>query len=98
MEPTEGGEVLACWDGGRDAARLEHHADARLELHRVLDRVEAGEEIIIGRAGRPVALLIPYTRSRTPRRPGAWHGKVRIGDDFDELPPHILDAFGGTNE
>jgi prevent-host-death family protein len=67
--------------------------EAKTHLSRLLDRVEAGEEIIIGRAGRPVAMLVPYRPSVPRRRPGAWRGKVRMAHDFDELPEDLLRAF-----
>ena len=69
--------------------------EAKTHLSRLLDRVEAGEEIVIGRAGRPVARLVPYQpRSRT-RQPGAWRGRVQITEDFDELPDDLAAAFRG---
>jgi prevent-host-death family protein len=69
--------------------------EAKTHLSRLLDRVEAGEEIVIGRAGRPVARLVPYTQSYEPRRPGAWRGRVHLADDFDELPEDLDAAFRG---
>jgi prevent-host-death family protein len=68
-------------------------SEAKTHLSRLLDRVEAGEEIVIGRAGWPVARLVPYNRSPRPRHPGAWRGKVRLAEDFDELPDEVLQAF-----
>ena len=69
---------------------------AKTHLSQLLDRAAAGEEIIIARAGRPVARLValadPSSRRRTP---GAWRGKVSISDDFDELPAEIASAFRG---
>lgn len=70
--------------------------EAKTRLSELLRRVEAGEEIIIGRAGRPVARLMPYRAEREPRRPGAWKGRVKMSDDFDELPEEYLDAFYGA--
>lgn len=67
--------------------------DAKTNLSRLLERVVAGEEIIIGRSGRPVARLVPYVADRTPRSPGRWAGRVVIADDFDETPPAVVDAF-----
>jgi len=69
--------------------------EAKTHFSRLLTRVEAGEEIVIGRAGVPVARLVPYRRRSGPRRPGSWRGQVRISPDFDELPEGLADAFGG---
>jgi antitoxin (DNA-binding transcriptional repressor) of toxin-antitoxin stability system len=54
----------------------------------------AGQEVIIGKAGKPVAKLVRYERSEKPRKPGALKGKIKISDDFDELPKDIAKAFG----
>ena len=60
--------------------------DAKTRFSQLIERVQAGEEVIIGKAGVPVAKLIRYNESEVPRRPGYWRGKVRIADDFNELP------------
>jgi prevent-host-death family protein len=70
--------------------------EAKTHLSRLLEQVEAGEEIVIGRNGRPVARLVPFQRGGA-RRPGAWRGRVRIADDFDELPETIRAAFNGED-
>ena len=69
--------------------------EAKTQLSRLLARVEAGEEIVIGRAGKPVARLVAVTSAASePRVLGQWQGKVRIGDDFDApLPDDLLAAF-----
>ena len=72
--------------------------DAKTHLSRLLDRVAAGEEITIGKAGKPVARLVPYRTVRAPRRPGGWEGRVRIESDFDELPKGMRDSFGGQHD
>jgi len=69
--------------------------EAKTHLSKLLERVEAGEEIVIARAGRPVARLAPLTPAREPRRGGQWKGRVWIADDFDELPEDIMAAFRG---
>ena len=61
---------------------------------RFLKTVNTGQEIIIGKAGKPVAKLVRYERSEKPRRAGALRGKIRIADDFDKLPSDIAEAFG----
>lgn len=65
--------------------------DAKTHLSRLLERVEAGEEIVIARNGRPVARLVPAQRIRSPRRPGAWEGRGWIADDFDEPDQEMID-------
>lgn len=68
--------------------------DAKTHLSRLLDQVAQGEEIIIARAGKPLAKLVPYQDDR-PRIPGSWRGRVRIAPDFDVLPPDLAAAFEG---
>jgi len=71
--------------------------EAKTHFSKLINRVIAGEEIVIGRAGKPVAMLIPYDKSDEPRRGGQWRGKVKIADDFAELPEELATAFrGGT--
>jgi prevent-host-death family protein len=69
--------------------------EAKTHLSQLLDRAAAGEEIIIARAGRPVARLVPLARVEQPRVPGAWRGMVSMTSDFDELPPDVAAAFRG---
>jgi prevent-host-death family protein len=69
--------------------------DAKTHLSRLVERAAAGEEIIITKAGRPVARLGPIPRAATPRKPGRWRGKVQIRHDFDELPAEVAAAFRG---
>lgn len=69
--------------------------EAKTHLSRLVERAAAGEEIIIGKAGRPMARLVAYTERKQPRRPGALKGAVWVADDFDETPDALLDAFEG---
>ena len=71
--------------------------EAKTHLSQLLARVERGEEITIGRAGKPVAKLEPYRQAAGRRRPGAWKGRVRIAADFEELSPDITAAFRGES-
>ena len=66
---------------------------AKTELSRLLEAVEAGEDVVIARAGVPVARLVPV---RTDERvPGRLEGTVRIRDDFDaSLPKEVAEGFG----
>ena len=67
---------------------------AKAELSALVEKVVAGQVIIIGKAGKPVAKLVRYERSEKPRRAGALRGKIKIADDFDKLPSDIAEAFG----
>lgn len=69
--------------------------EAKTHFSRLVERVMRGEEVVIGKAGKPVARLVPYREDYTPRKPGGWRGRVRIHDDFDELPHEVADAFRG---
>lgn len=69
--------------------------EAKAQLSRLLREVENGGEVVIARAGRPIARLVAYERSKEPRRLGGWQGKIQIAEDFDELPDDMLDAFDG---
>jgi prevent-host-death family protein len=69
--------------------------EAKTNFSRLVERAEHGEEVVIGRAGKPVARLVPYRESRAPRTPGGWEGRVSIAPDFDDLPPDIDAAFRG---
>lgn len=68
--------------------------EAKTHLSRLIERVEAGEEIVIARGGRPVARLVPLRERRGPRVPGIWAGQVIIHDDFDDPLPE----FPGSGE
>ena len=57
--------------------------EAKSQLSKLIERAEGGEEIVIARAGKPVAKLIAYREQRGPRRGGQWRGKVKIKSDFD---------------
>jgi prevent-host-death family protein len=67
--------------------------EAKTHLSRLVERVEAGEELVIARAGRPVARLVPFRPRTAPREPGIWRGSVSLADDFDRTPPPVLDDF-----
>lgn len=69
--------------------------EAKTQLSRLLDQVAVGEDVVIARAGRPVARLVPYVRPTSPRRPGGWRGRVEVADDFDVLPADPEAAFAG---
>ena len=55
-----------------------------------------GEEIVIGRVGRPEARLVPFHREQAPRVPGRLAGRIVIAEDFDATPDWLLNAFEGS--
>lgn len=68
--------------------------EAKTQLSRLLERVEAGEEVVIARAGKPVARLVPL--AQRPRRvPGLWADGWDPTQDWDsaELNEQIVDEF-----
>ena len=73
-------------------------SEAKAQLSALIEKVRAGQEVIIGKAGKPVAKLVPYERSEESRRPGALRGKIQISEDFDNLPKDIAEAFGMEGE
>ena len=71
-------------------------SEAKAHLSALIEKVVAGEEVIMGKAGKSIAKLVPYERSTEPRSPGALKGKIEIEKDFDKLPQDIAEAFGVT--
>jgi prevent-host-death family protein len=69
--------------------------ETKTHFSKLIERVTAGETIIISKAGVPVAKLVSYHEDDTPRKPGFWKDRVVISPDFDELPPEISAAFHG---
>jgi prevent-host-death family protein len=68
---------------------------AKTQLSKLVERGAAGEEIVIAKAGKPMARLGPLEASRPKRlrEPGLLKGKVWVAEDFDEWPEDILAAF-----
>ena len=80
----------------KKATRTVNIHDAKTRLSQLIARVEAGDEIVIARAGRPVARLAPLTAHLGPRRLGRLDGRCRIPDDFNApLPDDVLERFLG---
>jgi prevent-host-death family protein len=69
--------------------------EAKTTLSQLVERAAAGEDIVIARNGTPVVRLVPVagTSSLASVR-GVWRDQVELGEDFDELPEDIADAFG----
>lgn len=81
---------LSPYDEGM--TRVVNVHEAKTHLSRLLEAVEQGEEVVIARAGKPVARLVA-TRTHGSRRPGVWKGRVIIADDFDDTPDDVVAAF-----
>jgi prevent-host-death family protein len=64
-------------------AKLVNLYEAKTHLSSLVEEVAAGEEVVIAKAGRPMARLVPLQAVSTPRVPGGWEGKVSVSDDFD---------------
>ena len=68
--------------------------EAKTHFSRLLERVNRGEEIVIAKAGKPVALLVPYGEKRAKRLPGTAKGRIRIQKNFDApLPKTLMKYF-----
>jgi len=69
--------------------------EAKTKLSQLVERAQAGEDIVIARNGKPAARLVAIrSASALASVRGAWRGCVRIHDEFDELPDDIADALG----
>ncbi len=69
--------------------------EAKTHLSRLLEAVEAGEEVLIARAGKPVARLAPLRAAK--RRLGALEGRFEVPSDWDEpLPNDVLATFADS--
>ena len=72
--------------------------EAKTNLSSLVDRAANGEEIVIAKAGRPMARLVPLERRTVPRPLGLLAGQVWVGDDFDDpLPADLQRAFDGLD-
>lgn len=72
--------------------------EAKTNLSQIIERVARGETVIIGKAGKPMAVLSPYSSTEKPREPGSMKGKIQIADDFDADDNLIADLFEGPPE
>jgi prevent-host-death family protein len=70
--------------------------EAKTQLSRLIERVSAGEEVVIAKAGKPVARLVPAIATGVARKPGSLKGKIRIGRNFNApLPDAAIAVFEG---
>lgn len=70
--------------------------EAKTHLSRLVERAAAGEEIVIGKAGKPMAVLSCYKPTgKGLRKPGAWKGKAKIKAGFYSADKEIEKLFYG---
>jgi prevent-host-death family protein len=70
--------------------------DAKTQLSKLVDQAAAGKEIVIAKAGKPVARLVPLATKGKRRKLGALAGRIKVPDDFDApLPAKVIAAFEG---
>jgi prevent-host-death family protein len=81
--------------GAEDLEQVNMH-EAKTHLSRLVERVEGGEEIVIGRAGKPAAKLVPIPRTKTGKRKlGGWEGKIEMPSDeeWERMDKEIEQLF-----
>ena len=72
--------------------------EAKTNLSQLVERAAGGEEIIIAKAGRPLARLVPLNKRRGPRPLGLFKDEIAMRDDFDApLPDALAAAFRGED-
>jgi prevent-host-death family protein len=70
--------------------------DAKSQLSKLIEAVQHGEEVVIAKAGKPVAVLGPVNSVPPKRVRGVLKGQINLGPEFDEpLPPDLLESLGG---
>jgi len=70
--------------------------EAKAHLSSLIERVLAGEEIVISRHGKPAARLVPVDQGPRPA-PGAWQGKVWMSEDFEQSDVEVAALFLGDD-
>ncbi len=74
--------------------------EAKTHLSRLIERAEAGEEVVIARAGKPAVRLVPYVEEPKKRVLGAWKGRIWLAPDWDsdEVNEEIARSFYGEHD
>jgi prevent-host-death family protein len=79
--------------------RIVNIHEAKTHLSRLVEDASAGEEIVIAKAGKPVARLIPLQPVRKRRKLGWLRGKLEVPEDFDApLPDQVIADFEGKGD
>lgn len=77
-------------------SRVINITEAKAQLSRLVAEARSGKRVVIGQAGKPVAVLSAYEVDPEPRTLGGWQGRVWIAEDFDEpLPEELQRHFEG---
>lgn len=67
--------------------------ETKTHLSKLINRVLAGEEVVITKGDQPLVKMVPFERDTSPRIPGFWSGQVTMAGDFDEADNEILEMF-----
>ncbi|MCA9194139.1 MAG: type II toxin-antitoxin system prevent-host-death family antitoxin [Planctomycetales bacterium] len=67
--------------------------ETKAHLSQLINRVLAGDEVVIARANHPLIRMIPFEHDTRPRIGGQWQGKVEIGDQFEFTDEELADLF-----
>lgn len=68
--------------------------EAKTNLSKILQKVENGQEVIISKSGKPVAVIKKYCEPQKPRISGQLKGKITMTDDFDDFESDLQEMFG----
>jgi prevent-host-death family protein len=90
--------LLGCSVARREKPHVYNIAQAKAQLPELVERASAGETIIVARAGKPKARLVPLAGGNVKlRTPGKGKGRFKVAPDFDDpLPPEVLALFEGS--
>jgi len=88
---TRPDQVWPCYHQGMMVRNI---SQAKAQLSALIQQVQRGREVIIAKAGEPVARLVAYRGPSRPRTPGSLAGQIWIAPDFDSLPQDMAEAFG----
>lgn len=70
--------------------------EAKTNLSRIVEEVAAGAEVVIAKAGKPMARLVPLAAAPRSKKLGLLKGRIKVPDDFNvPLPDEVLDQFAG---
>jgi prevent-host-death family protein len=67
--------------------------EAKSRFSALILEVEGGASVVVTKKGKPVARIVPFTERQRTREIGFDDGKIWMSEDFNELPPDVLDAF-----